>query len=142
MFASVPVLLKTRKLRRVPMVPDGNCFYRAVAAAVHGSPKTHKDLRSRLMDHMLEMEATYSPFFESQARFRRVLAANKRLGVWNSDLADIVPCAVANLLGVVLEVYSVTDDDSVVRYSFNEEQTGGQKIRLLHEHNHYDLLLK
>lgn len=140
-FASVPVLLKTRKLRRVPMVPDGNCFYRAVSAAVYGSPKTHKDLRSRLMNHMLEMEETYSTFFESPKRFRGVLAANKRLGVWNSDLADLVPSAVANMLGVVLEVYSVTDDEDVVRYTFNDDQ-GGQKIQLLHENNHYDLLLR
>jgi hypothetical protein len=124
------------------MVPDGNCFYRAVAAAVYGTPKTHKDLRGRIMNHMLEMEAMYSAFFESPKRFRGVLSANKRLGVWNSDLADLVPSAVANMLGVSLEVYSVADDESVVRYIFNEEHVGDSKIRLLHQDNHYDLLLR
>lgn len=124
------------------MVPDGNCFYRAVTTALYGSPVNHKDLRSRLMNHMLEMEHVYGALFESPKRFRGVLAANKRLGVWNSDLADLMPSAVASLLGVSLEVYSVAEDESVVRYIFNEETVSGSKIRLLHENNHYDLLVK
>lgn len=140
-FASVPVLLKARKLRRVPMVADGNCFYRAVAAAFYNNTRAHESLRHRIMDYMLEMEDIYTALFESPRRFRAVLAANKRLGVWNSDLADIAPFAAANLLQVRLEVFSVCEGGEVARYIFNESQTG-LKVRLLHEDNHYDVLLR
>lgn len=123
------------------MVADGNCFYRAVAAAFYNNPNAHISLRSNLMNYMLEMEEFYASLFESRRHFRAVLAANKRLGVWNSDLADMVPIAAASLLQIRLEVFRVCEDGKVARYIFNESQAG-PKIRLLHEDNHYDVLMR
>lgn len=140
-FASVSILLKSRKLRRVPMVADGNCFYRAVAAAIYKNANAHKSLRTKLMEYMLEYKSVYGALFESEHRFRGILSANKRLGVWNTDLADIAPLAMANLLGITLEIFFVGDDGEVRRYTFNESLSG-TKIRLLHENNHYDVLLR
>lgn len=138
-FSSVPTLLRSRKLRAVPMVADGNCFYRAISAAYYKDVDMHHMLRRVTMEHMLEDAELYEEFFESKQAFVRRVTANKRLGVWNSDLADLVPVAVAQLLGCCIEVYSVVDDE-VVRYRFGEQL--GSPIRLLHQDNHYDLLLK
>jgi hypothetical protein len=140
-FASLPILLKTRKLHRVAMVPDGNCFYRAISTAFYKDVQAHKTLRAKVMDYMLETETMYSALFESPKRFRAVLAANKRLGVWNSDLADMVPFATANLLKIRLDVFSVLEDGEIAHYIFNDG-CEGPTIRLLHEENHYDVLLR
>ena len=138
-FASTATLLKTRKLRKVSMVGDGNCFYRAVCTAYYKDVAMHPTLRLFTMEHMLDDAATYQPFFESFVAMKRRLSANKRLGVWNSDLADLVPAAVASLLGCRLDIYAVLEDDEVVRYSFGSV---GETIRLLYKDNHYDLLIK
>jgi hypothetical protein len=137
-FTSVPVLLSTRKLRRIPIVDDGNCFYRAVSTGYYKDVDMHHLLRRTTIEHMLESMDTYSPYFESPKSMLGMLNANKRLGVWNSDLADLVPHAVAQLLNCRIEVYAVTEDDQVIRYSFGE----GEKIRLLRKDSHYELLLK
>jgi hypothetical protein len=120
------------------MVADGNCFYRAVSVAYYKDVNMHHLLRRLTMEHMLETVDTYSPYFESPKSMLGKLNANKRLGVWNSDLADLVPHAVAQLLNCRIEVYAVSDEDEVIRYSFGE----GEKIRLLRNDNHYDLLFK
>lgn len=137
-FPSLPVLLRTRKLRRVPMVADGNCFYRAVCAGYHKDVELHHLLRRTTMEHMLESLDVYGHYFPSMGAMVGKLNANKRLGVWNSDLADLVPHAVAQMLGCCIEVYSVGEKEEVTRYSFGE----GTKVRLLRQDNHYDLLIK
>ena len=114
---------------------DGNGFYRAISTAYYKDVEMHHLLRRTTMEHM--MEDDYSDYFTSRKSFQGILNANKRLGVWNSDLADVVPLAVAKMLGCCIEVYSVYDGE-VRKYSFGE----GTKIRLLHSNNHYDLLLK
>ncbi len=138
-FASVPTLLRSRKLHKVPMIGDGNCFYRAVCAAYYKDVDMHHLLRRITIEHMLVDADIYEHLFESRTTLLRKLAANKRLGVWNSDLADLVPIAVAKLLGCCIEIYSV-EEEEVIRYRFGEEL--GSPIRLLHKDNHYDLLLK
>jgi hypothetical protein len=86
---------------------------------------------------MLEDVDFFQHLFVSKDAFVSRVAANKRLGVWNTDLGDIIPLAVAKLLNCCLEIYSVKED-KVMRYRVGE----GPKIRLLHQKNHYDLLLK
>ncbi len=136
-FANIPTLLRTRNLRVIPMVADGNCFYRAIAADFYKDLDMHHILRRITMEHMMEDGDIFGPLFESKDVYLRRVAANKRVGVWNTDLADLVPIAVAKLLNCCVEVYSVVNDE-VIRYRFGE----GQKIRLLHKDNHYDLLVK
>ncbi len=137
-FTSVPILLRSRKLQQVPMAADGNCFYRAVSTGYYKDVDMHHMLRRTTMEHMMESENTYAPYFESVKSMMGKLIANKRLGVWNSDLADLVPHAVAQLLNCCVEIYDVDENDEVVRYTFGE----GEKIRLLRKNNHYDLLAK
>lgn len=121
------------------MIGDGNCFYRAVAAAYYKDVTMHPTLRFFTMDHMLDSADVYQHFFESFMSMKRRLTANKRLGVWNTDLADLVPFAISRLLQCRLEIYAVTDDEEVLKHSFGES---GDTIRLLYKNNHYDLLVK
>lgn len=139
-FSSLSVLLRSRKFHVLPVEGDGNCFYRAVAQAHYKDESFHLLLRRTLMEHMWVDKADYEPYFESLKRFSAVLTANKRAGVWNSDMADLVPMAITKLLSVKVEVYSL-EDNEVAKYVFGEE-FGGKAIRLLHKDNHYDLLVK
>ncbi len=120
------------------MLGDGNCFYRAVSTGYYKDVDMHHLLRRTTMEHMMESVETYAPYFESVKSLNGKLNANKRLGVWNSDLADLVPHAVSQLLNCCVEIYDVDENEQIVRYTFGE----GQKIRLLRKENHYDLLLK
>jgi hypothetical protein len=142
-FLSLPALLKSRKFRILEMIGDGNCFYRAIARAYHNDEDFHLFIRQTLMNNILEDPAPYTAFFENEKKLRNLAAANKRPNVWNSDLADIVPFGIANLLQVRVEVYSVNGEDGgVSKFVFGEE-FGGQPIRIVHRNgNHYDLLLK
>ncbi len=146
-FSSIKTLLSTRKLKLVAIKGDGNCFYRAIATAYYKDPDMHYPLRRTLMDHMLAEADEYSLYFEDSKRFTRVLQANKRKGVWNSDLCDLVPLAVSKLLNIRVEVYSVITNEEdenetseVIRYVFGERNPN--TLRLLHQDNHYDLLVK
>lgn len=138
-FVSLPVLLRTRKLKLEPIKGDGNCFYRAVATGYYRDPEMHFMLRRALMEHMSNSIENYAIFFDSVAKFSRIITANKRKGVWNSDLCDIVPLAVSELLNIRVEVFSVVDD-KVIWYVFGEDKPS--TLRLLHQENHYDLLKK
>ncbi len=121
------------------MIADGNCFYRAISSAVYKDAEMHHLLRRMTMEHMLEDLNEYEPFFDSAVSLRRKIISNKRTRVWNSDLADIVPLAVARLLACRIHIYSVAEDEEVTHYTFGES---GNTIRLLHHDNHYELLLK
>ncbi len=138
-FSSIKTLLSTKKLTLTAIKGDGNCFYRAIATAYYKDPDMHFPLRRSLMDHMLAEADEYSLYFEDTSRFTRVLRANKRKGVWNSDLCDLVPMAVSKLLNIRVEVYSVIDNE-IIRYVFGEKNPN--TLRLLHQDNHYDLLVK
>ncbi len=138
-FSSIKTLLSTKKLTLTAIKGDGNCFYRAIATAYYKDPDMHFPLRRSLMDHMLAEAEEYSLYFEDTSRFTRVLRANKRKGVWNSDLCDLVPMAVSKLLNIRVEVYSVIDNE-IIRYVFGEKNPN--TLRLLHQDNHYDLLVK
>lgn len=122
------------------MIGDGNCFYRAAATHLYADPNKHLLLRRTLIEHMAEEQGQYVPFFESPKKFQNVLHANKRAGVWNSDLADLVPVALAQLLNIRVEVFSVADTGEIQKYTFGSEQPN--PIRLLLKDNHYDLLIK
>lgn len=137
-FPCVQTLLKFKKFALEPVDADGNCFYRAVSKGYYKDVDMHHMLRRTTIDNMIEDAEKYENLFESKKSMLGMLNANKRLGVWNSDLADLVPQAVANLLNCRLVIYAVAENDEVKEYSFGE----GDKIRLLLKDNHYSLLIK
>ena len=162
-FSSLPILLRSRKLHVLPIEGDGNCFYRALSVAIYKDSSKHALLRKSLCTYISEHRDIYLPLFESPKYFQRCLAANKRLNVWNSAFADILPHAVANYLQITLEVYAAEDEESTVhKYVFTGDQGtprsawdlgiagceqlargfATEKVRLLYTNgNHYDLLL-
>jgi OTU domain-containing protein 3 len=141
-FLSLSALLKSRKLRVVEITGDGNCFYRAVARAFHKDEDFHLLIRSTLMEHIVEDPTPYTAFFENEKRLRNLAHANKKPNTWNSDLADVVPFGISNLLNCRVEVYSVNGNDGgVSKFVFGEDK--GSPIRLMHVNgNHYNLLEK
>jgi hypothetical protein len=141
-FPSLSILMNSRKFTILPMLGDGNCFYRAVAAAYYKDIDMHHMLRRLVMEHILEDESMYSTYVDSSNKksFRGIVNANKRLGVWNTDLADVVPVAISRTLNCRVEVYAMQGSHEISKYVFGAEH--GSPIRLLLRDNHYDLLVK
>jgi len=68
----------------------------------------------------------------------RAISANRRLGVWNTEISDLAVTVVANLLNVTLKIHNVNADNSIYSFTVGEGET---IIHLLRTNgNHYDLL--
>jgi hypothetical protein len=141
-FLSLPSLLRSRKLRILPVASDGNCFYRAVSRAYYKDEEFHGLLRRTLMEHIIEETAHYTTLFDNEEKLKNLAHSNKRLNCWNSDLADIVSFGISNMLNIKIEVYRLNKDESVSKYVFGSD-CGGPSICLLNvNRNHYNLLEK
>ena len=121
----------------VGVTGDGNCFYRSVCKGLYDNEEDHGLLRKKAMDALLEKIEEYSVYFDTESRFKRCVAANRRNGVWNSEIGDIVPAMVAKLLDVKMIIHNY-DDNELSPTILNAE--GSKELHLLHLHCHYSLL--
>ena len=120
-----------------PIACDGNCFYRAVAKAVLGDESRHAELRKRTMDHLRQHEQTYLPFFESSKSFRFAIAANRRDGVWNTDITDIAISALPQILNITLHIYNTENDTKFIVGNEGEVYT----LQRVND-SHYNILIQ
>lgn len=61
---SLPSVLRINGLtyQRVPMVDDGNCFFRAVSFWVYGNQEQHADVRQLIVSHIMSNWNRYKSF--------------------------------------------------------------------------------
>ena len=118
---------------------DGNCFYRSIAAAILGDDDQHAEIRKVAMDYLSAKIDEYSIYFESKNKFKRSVAANRRSGVWNTEICDLVPGATAEALKIKLTVHSWTCG-KVVSETYAPEGAGCE-LNLLLVCGHYSLLV-
>ena len=112
-------LLKHNGMERVPVYPDGNCFFTAASFHLLNSDRT--SLREELCFHIDENINYYKDFFPSsgddeEERTQQVNASVEKLrqnGVWDSDGNDIVPLVLANYTGRRVKIFSSKLDKPV-----------------------------
>lgn len=126
---------------QINVAADGNCFYRAVSLALYGTESRHTTLRADTMTALLSKQTDYGILFETLKRFVRCVHANKRDGIWNTEISDLAPSAAADHLGIHLIVYNkniFTDKiDPPAEFNVGASAT----VRLLRVANcHYNLL--
>jgi hypothetical protein len=138
-FPSISKAIKGLKIHTV--AGDGNCFYRAVAKAHFDNEDLHYVVRQTIMDYLRDHAAEYQVFFDSPAEYAAMIAKNRKEGVWNSDIADMVPAIFANVFGVCIQVFTVSANKSVSRYTFGPYSPRKPSIRLLLNSHHYNLLV-
>ena len=121
---------------------DGNCFYRALALAVYDDESFHTSIRQTTVNSIQSDAETYLPWFsKNEKRFLAALHANKRTGVWNTEIADIVPQVVPDVLDINLGIVDYDDDTKMITIHKFGECAGRKTVWLLRmEGNHYDLL--
>ena len=120
---------------------DGNCFYRAVSLGLYGTEDRHAKLRADCMAAFLRKKDSYAVYFESMEKFIRCVHANKRDGVWNTDISDMTPDVVADMLGVHIAVYNKNIFSGAVDAPAEFNAGATTTVRLLRVANcHYNLL--
>ncbi|MES9882503.1 MAG: hypothetical protein ABW185_16670 [Sedimenticola sp.] len=107
-------ILASNMVTRHPVYPDGNCLFAAVLEHVDESMSV-TDLRSKIAKHFEENIIHYICFVtfpdiitadEEHTQFIDMIEEIKQDGKWNSDMSDIVPLCIANVLQRPLRIYS------------------------------------
>jgi hypothetical protein len=125
---------------RVPVAPDGNCFY---TASGFFCGLTAPEMRSLLMKYFLFKKAEYAIFFETEKAFLVAVRENTLPRVWNSDLCDIVPHATAQLLHRDIIIHNSVDNKVVeVNIPFDGMGHRPPPIHLFRRNDHYEILLE
>ncbi|KAK7489266.1 hypothetical protein BaRGS_00019518 [Batillaria attramentaria] len=78
---------------RVPIRADGNCFFEAATTQI--DDVTPVELRDNLCDFLEENQHIFLPFVESNTNFLSSVQDLRREGRWSSDVADLLPLALA-----------------------------------------------
>ena len=126
---------------RIPVAPDGNCFYTAISFFCGLNAVT---MRHRILKYLVLKRAEYSIFFESEAAFIKAIKENSVARIWNTDLADILPHAAAQLLqrDIIIHNYDGKSIKQIrVPYS-STEICGSIPIHLFRGNSHYEILLE
>mmetsp|Transcript_18605 Transcript_18605/g.34471 ORF Transcript_18605/g.34471 Transcript_18605/m.34471 type:complete len:560 (-) Transcript_18605:113-1792(-) len=106
----VKQLRKKKGLTVVPVSPDGNCLFRAVAFQVYGDPERHDVVRSDCIDYLEKNRDRFEPLLEA-GEFDAYLATKRTLGVWGDD-PEVR--AMEELYDRPIEVYLVSGDGSCI----------------------------
>jgi hypothetical protein len=123
---------------RCPVNPDGNCFYTSTGFFCNLNAK---EMRTSLMNYITSNKAFYSVFFETEKEFMGCVRANRRPGVWNSDICDIAPQAAAQMLKRNIIIHNYSADGTFNLITFAVENPGGNDIHLFRKSHHYEILL-
>jgi hypothetical protein len=126
---------------RIPVASDGNCFYTAIGffCGLNAAAMRHRTLK-----YLVLKRAEYSIFFESEAAFMKAIKENSMARIWNTDLADILPHAAAQLLQRDIIIHNY-DGKSIkqIRVPYNSiDMIGSMPIHLFRSNYHYEILLE
>ena len=125
---------------RVPVAPDGNCFYTATGFYCGLNAA---EMRELVMSYFIFKKAEYSIFFESECDFIKAVKKNSLEHIWNSELCDLAPYATAQILRRSIVIHNYDGDSIGVILSPVENMTAlYPPLHLFRSDNHYDILLK
>lgn len=124
---------------RVPVAPDGNCFYTATGFFCGANAAT---MRKITMGYLIHKKAEYSVLFETEAEFMDAVKKNCSSGIWNSDICDIAPHAAAQFLkrDIIIHNYAM-GELSEIRTPV-ESKAEHPPIHLFRSAHHFEILLK
>ena len=139
-MATLSSFLSANEYILMEIAGDGNCFYRAAAIALFKDESKHKVLRDIMMDHMLTKTEQYAEYFTSDIQYRRKVSANRRNGVWNTEIADIVPVELALKFDITLVIHDC--NETTKKVTTRKYGRGATKVYLMRtDDGHYSLLV-
>lgn len=127
------------RFTRIPVAPDGNCFY---AATGFFCGLNALEMRELIMKYFLYKKAAYAIFFESEEEFINAVKVNCCARVWNSELCDIAPHATAQILRRDIIIHNY-DGNTVTQVHTPVENNEAlhPPLNLLRSNDHYEILL-
>lgn len=101
---SLDRLCRGNGLKRIQIARDGLCLIKAVILQLEPSP--HLDsFCMELCNHMKSKKSSYLNYLTSTEYDFDGEFAKLRSGIWNTDLCDVLPLAIANMLQLKLVVF-------------------------------------
>jgi hypothetical protein len=122
---------------RFPVASDGNCFYTATGffCGINASK-----MRELVMKYFIFKKAEYSIFFETEPDFMNAVKTNSCSNVWNSELCDIAPHAVAQILSRDIIIHNY-NSKSIKEIHIPAEKKLYPPLHLFRSSNHYEILI-
>jgi len=124
-------LLTSNNLKRYSVSADGNCFMHAVLPQLDDASTTVQSLRSDIANHLRDNYEHYKAFRlstqqeDDQRKYGEEVEKLKEDSTWNTDLADCVPLALANIYKTPVRIYSSRVENPVydIQPDLNEDTT-------------------
>lgn len=151
-------LLTSNSLKRITVNADGDCYFNAVRIQL-STDYTVQELRNKLSSHLLERKEHYKAFVQHRRgmscdEFSKMYDSKvkdiRKEGIWNVDLADLLPLATANCFNVNITIYSSRLNHPVIEISPDinilEDDSARKDVRLTYlavrGYEHYDACIR
>ena len=122
---------------RFPVASDGNCFYTATGFFCNINASKMREL---VMKYIIFKKAEYSILFETEREYMNAVKTNSCSRVWNSELCDIAPHAVAQILSRDIIIHNY-DSKSITEIHIPAEKKLYPPLHLFRSNAHYEILI-
>ena len=86
-----------------PILGDGNCLFRALSYVITGTQSYHADIRSKIIQHMIEIENLLFPHTNMSLVSYLEQSGMANIGTWGTDIEIFTACS---LLSTDIYVYT------------------------------------
>ena len=152
---SLDTLLNSNGLRRKTIEGDGNCFFSAVREVTPNFESPHQ-VRKAVVDHLQINKAEYISFlsntsnkgshrelqeiYDSQVEF---LKGDRH---WSTELCDLLPLAIANMMGREVIIYSSNRNNQLIEIQPTLTEVRSEEVLTLayialKGYEHYDICI-
>lgn len=128
----------------IPIVPDGNCFFRAISMLITGVEDNHMAVREALTKHVADHSDIYRTFLESRGGMNTYVQSMRRSREWATDTEIF---AAATLLNTIFEVCTECRTNNGREYhwqTFNplkDNSVSLPKVYISHKDDHFEPIL-
>ena len=128
----------------IPIVPDGNCFFRAISMLVTGVEENHMKVRQALTKHVEDHSDIYRTFLESRGGMTTYVQSMRRPREWATDTEIF---AAATLLNTIFEVCTEFRTNNIKEYHWQtfhplkDNSVSLPKVYISHKDDHFEPIL-
>ena len=128
----------------IPVVADGNCFFRAISVLISGVEDNHMVVREMLTKHVEDHSEIYRTFLESRGGMNTYVQSMRRSREWATDTEIF---AAATLLNTILEVCTEFRTANGTEYHWQtfhplkDNKVTLPKVYISHKDEHFEPIL-
>lgn len=128
----------------IRIVPDGNCFFRAISMLISGTEDNHMTVREALTKHVADHSDIYRTFLESRGGMNTYVQSMRRSREWATDTEIF---AAATLLNTIFEVCTEFRTNTGKEYHWQtfhplkDSSISLPKVYISHKDDHFEPIL-